>query len=300
MKLNYRFPLLFCLAAVLTLAQPSLTATAADTVTESGTPSSATAQIAQAPTLPALPADAPPAIEPTLAGIAELALTADWEGIGYLEPANSAAEQASWLKDIALPLYASAGGEHWGWLLQGWLIPNGQPALAIGRDAGFTMVRTSPDRLAFPILERQDDGWLRVQYTDGGSAWVHVDHLDNPGITLAATFSDSDATTRAVTNPSTEQTLSSQLAQADRLTFQQAVASQVLRSQPELNRNVISLVSADSLIEPLEISGDWVKVRVVSPADGCIPLSRAESEEGWMRWRGPNGDVLLAAGEGCS
>lgn len=289
MKLNRRFPYFFCLAVLLTVALPAVSSSA----TESGprVVASGSAQLAQTPALPPLPTEIPPPIAPMLSGITELRLTGDWSGIGYLQPVNPAAQQASWLEDIALPLYASAGGAHWGWLLQGWLIPNNQPALAIGRDAAFTMVRTSPERLAFPILERQDNGWLRVQYTDGGSAWVHADHLNARGIPLVATF------TPPTLNSAT---LSEQLAQADRLIFQQAVASQVLRSQPELNRNVISLVSADSLIEPLEVSGDWVKVRVVSPTDGCIPLSRADSEEGWMRWRGSNGDVLLAAGEGCS
>ncbi|MEO0540727.1 MAG: SH3 domain-containing protein [Cyanobacteria bacterium P01_A01_bin.105] len=291
MTLNRRFSFLFCLTVALTVALP-VRVTPAAPLKPSLTRTLAS-QLAQVPALPALPAEAPDPIEPIQAGITELALTPEWDGIGYLQPINPTAQQASWLRDITLPLYASAGGEHWGWLLRGWLIPNGYSALAIGRDAGFTMVRTAPDRLAFPILEQRNDGWLRVQYTDGGSAWVHADHLDSRGIALAATFVTPEETAR-------QDTMAEALVQADRLAFQQAVASQVLRSQPELNRNVISLVNADSLIEPLTIQGDWVQVRVISPATGCIPLSRAESKEGWMRWRGPDGDVLLTEGESCS
>ncbi|MEL6138396.1 MAG: SH3 domain-containing protein [Cyanobacteria bacterium J06628_6] len=289
MILNRRFSLLFCLTVTLAVALP-VRALPPHPVTTLQVP-----LVAQAPALPALPVNAPEPIEPVLDGISEVAMNEDWDGIGYLQPTSPAAEQAGWLREVSLPLYASADGEHWGWLLNGWLIPNGQPAFAIGRDAGFTMVRTAPTQLAFPILERRDDGWIRVQYTDGGSAWVHVDHLDNRGLALSATLTESP-----IANTGANISVAQQLAAAERLQFRQAVAAQVLRSQPELNRNVISLVSADSLIEPIEVSGDWVKVRVISPVDGCVPLSRAESEEGWMRWRGPDGDVLLGEGESCS
>ena len=217
----------------------------------------------------------PEAVDPALEGIVDLAETDLPVGIGYLAPAQGSGLKASWLSEVELPLYMEPGGEHWGWIWQGWLIPNGQQAFAIGRDASFTMVSVDRLTLAFPVWAAREDGWLQMQYTDGGSAWIHQEQLDDRGLELDF------------------YTWGEQLAQAEILRLRDDGDSQVLRSQPERGRNVLSLISANSLIEPLEVQDNWIRVRVTRPANGCEPLAGASEEEGWLQWQDSEGEVLM-------
>ncbi|MEM8610747.1 MAG: hypothetical protein AAGF93_01925 [Cyanobacteria bacterium P01_H01_bin.105] len=217
----------------------------------------------------------PEAITPNLEGIIDLADTDMPLGVGYLSPRRRSGVQANWLTEVELPLYSEPGGEHWGWIWQGWLIPNGQQAFAIGRDASFTMVSVDPLLLAFPVLEIRDDGWLQMQYTDGGSAWIHDDLLDDRGIELSF------------------YSWGERLAEANVVNLRNSDDAQVLRSQPERGRNVLSLVSPNSLIEPLEVKDDWIRVRVTRPANGCEPLAGASEQEGWLKWKDIDGEVLM-------
>ena len=217
----------------------------------------------------------PAAVDPNLDGIVDLADTNMPLGVGYLSPRRRAGIQASWLSDVELPLYSEPGGDHWGWIWQGWLIPNGQQAFAIGRDASFTMVSVDPLLLAFPVLEAREDGWLQMQYTDGGSAWIHREQLDDRGIELSF------------------YSWEERLVEADILDLRSRNDTQVLRSQPERGRNVLSLVSPSSLIEPLEIQDNWIRVRITRPANGCEPLAGASEQEGWLQWKDSDGEVLM-------
>ena len=217
----------------------------------------------------------PEAISPSLEGIVDLADTDMHVGVGYLSPRRQAGVEASWLSEVELPLYSQPGGEHWGWIWQGWLIPNGQQAFAIGRDASFTMVSVDPQLLAFPVLEAREDGWLQMQYTNGGSAWIHRDQLDDRGVELSFN------------------SWGERLAEADILNLRSDRDTQVLRSQPERGRNVLSLVSPSSLIEPLEVQDDWIRVRITRPANGCEPLAGASEQEGWLQWKDSRGEVLM-------
>ena len=217
----------------------------------------------------------PEAIAPDLQGIADLADTDMPLGVGYLSPRRRSGDQASWLSAVELPLYSQPGGDHWGWIWQGWLIPNGQQAFAIGRDARFTMVSVDSRLLAFPVIQAREDGWLQMQYTDSGSAWIHRDQLDDRGLELSF-YAWGD-----------------QLAEADTLYLRNENNAQVLRSQPERGRNVLSLVSSNSLIEPLEVQDDWIRVRVTRPANSCEPIAGASEEEGWLQWKDRDGEVLM-------
>ena len=55
-----------------------------------------------------------------------------------------------------------------GWLVNGWLIPNGYDPIAVGRDATFTMVQPRRGLYTFPVMEVREDGWFRFQYTPRG------------------------------------------------------------------------------------------------------------------------------------
>ncbi len=238
--------------------------------------------------LPALPTPAPTPFSPN-AGIVDLSTrTHAIRSLGQLRPRDVdslAAEdrEAGWIKSMILPLYASPGGEHWGWIYQGWLIPKGQTYLALGRDASVAMVHAYEDVYTFPVLEAREDGWFRVQYTPGGSAWAHSSQLELGAMPLVV------------------EGWETRLQAQDSVYFLQTDEAQALRSQPETTSNMLSLVAAGSLIEPLAFQGDWMQARVTRPASACRPLTGATVTEGWMQWRGNEGEALVwyQPGGGC-
>ncbi|MFK8184341.1 MAG: hypothetical protein AB8B99_13295 [Phormidesmis sp.] len=228
---------------------------------------------------PAAPSPAPTPFSPEVAGIVDLANGAESiRSLGQLRPRNVEAladDDVSWLSDVILPLYVSPGGEHWGWIYQGWLIPKGQTYLAIGRDAGFAMVRAYENLYTFPVLEARADGWFRVQYSPNGSAWAHSSQLALGDVPLAV------------------EGWETQLRSQKAVYFLEANKAQALRSQPEAATNMLSMVPSGSLIEPLDFQGDWMQVRVTRPASACRALTGATVTEGWMRWRGDNRESLV-------
>ena len=230
-------------------------------------------------TPPADPAPAPTPFVPLRSGIIDVSKGANAiESVGHLRPRDiqsSDNDGLDWVQTVNLPLYVTPGGEHWGWIYKGWLIPKGQPYLAMGRDAGFAMVRSYENLYTFPVLETRSDGWFRVQYTPGGSAWAHTSQLALGDELL------------------TVETWENRLQAQGSVYFLNSRKAQALRSQPQQSTNMISLIAADSLIEPLEFQGDWMRVRATSPIANCEPLSGAAVSEGWMRWRGDRREALV-------
>ena len=243
------------------------------------------AQISQAqPDVPAIapptnPLPAPTPFTPSIAGITDLSRGAEAiRSLGQLRPRNVEAladDDVSWLSDVILPLYVSPGGEHYGWIYQGWLIPKGQTYLAIGRDAGFAMVRAYENLYTFPVLEARPDGWFRVQYSPTGSAWAHSSQLELGDVPLAV------------------EGWEAQLRSQKSVYFLETDEAQALRSQPESANNMLAMIPSGSLIEPLEFQGDWMQVRVTRPASACRALTGATVTQGWMRWRGEERESLV-------
>ena len=233
----------------------------------------------QRPTVPPLPTDIPTAIDPDENGIVGLIPQPDDDlGIGHLRPAeldslagnnwrSSPLLNARWLRGTAIPIYAAPEGDPWGWLVNGWLLSDGHDPLAIGRDAAFSMVQVNRGLYTFPVLELREDGWFQFQYTPAGSAWAHVSHL-NLG-----------------SNPLVVEAWEDYLPAVDRIEFRRLGVSQPVRSAPSASASLQALVGPNSLIEPLDVEDDWLRVRVVQPANGCTPLPGSGSAEGWVRWR---------------
>lgn len=235
---------------------------------------------------PDLPPSVPAPFTPVLSGIVDLAAESETViGVGHLRPqrlSESSADGVDWLQSVILPLYVAPGGEHWGWIYRGWLIPEGLNALAIGRDAGFAMIQTEETLYTFPVLAVRDDGWIQVQYTSVGSAWVHSSQL-------------------ALGEPLIVERWEARLQAQEAVYFLQSDKTQALRSEPAAAANMLGLVAADSLIEPLSFEGDWMQVRVTRPTANCQPLTGATVTEGWMRWRSSEKDFLVwySPGSGC-
>ncbi|ASC70632.1 hypothetical protein XM38_015720 [Halomicronema hongdechloris C2206] len=232
--------------------------------------------------MPPRPEPVPDAIAPDPDGI--IGLTPDSDdhiGMGHLRPADlsqlqaedsteSALSQADWLGAIALPIYAEPGSDPWGWLINGWLIPNGGDPIAIGRDAAFSMLQTDDALFSFPVLIRRADGWFQFQYTPAGYAWAHTDHLALGQIEL------------------TVEPWSDHFLQSEWVRYRNPGISLPLRDEPNGNGAMVLLVGPNSYIEPLDFEGDWMRVRVTQPVEGCDPGPGARTEEGWMRWRDQN------------
>jgi hypothetical protein len=240
----------------------------------------------------ALPAPLPDPIAPLAAGITALAPGPNTAvGIGHLRPADlsplegdplasnsrsrNAILHANWLQGIALPIYPSPNSSAWGWLINGWLIPTSGPPLAIGRDAAFTMVHTERQIYTFPVMELRPDGWFRFRYTTAGDAWSHTDYLNRGTI------------------PLTLETWAAYLKDAVRVEFQRPGVAQPLRLAPSSNAPLQALVGPNSLIQPLDMEGDWLRVRVTQPVQGCTALPGANTAEGWVRWRNDADLTLL-------
>ena len=236
---------------------------------------------------PALPNSIPEPQPPHAQGIVGRSSDPDINlGIGYLRPQNldflnqpdwpaSPYLEANWLQAIALPIYAEPDDIPWGWLINGWLVIDTHDPMLVGRDASFLMVQTHYALRSFPVLEVREDGWFRFQYTSAGSAWAHQDHLNLGEIAL------------------TIETWPDHFLATGWIEFLRHGISQPLRTRPSSDDPILNLVGPDSFIEPLAFEGDWMRVRITQPTDGCVFLPGYRTQEGWMRWRNNQQQVLV-------
>lgn len=247
------------------------------------------------PPVPPRPEQMPDAQPPNSEGLLGASPDAETElGVGHLRPQNidflespdwpsSENLDANWLQRVALPIYANPSGRHWGWLINGWLVPNQQPPIAIGQDAAFLMLQTYHALRTFPVMEIRSDGWFRFQYTPAGTAWAHTSHLDLGELSL------------------TVETWQDRFLAAGWVQYRSHGASRPLRAEPTAtDSDLVGLIGPESFIEPLAFEGDWMRVRVTQPTNGCEFLPGARTQEGWMRWRDEEGRSLIwFTPEGC-
>jgi hypothetical protein len=72
-----------------------------------------------------------------------------------------------------------------------------------------------------------------------------------------------------------------------------------LRSEPAAS-TAIATISGDHALEPLEISGEWMRVRLREPSDYCRPEVVSTAREGWVRWFSPEaGPRVWYFARGC-
>ncbi|MGP1375387.1 MAG: hypothetical protein ACTS3T_21350 [Almyronema sp.] len=273
---------------------PQLVPCQAATTSSPDPTSCAIAQTTTNPAVPPLPETLPSAFQPEAAGIVGLYPEPDQDiGVGHLRPRNldffetsdwveSPLRGAGWLSEVAIPLYESPEGRHWGWIINGWLVPNGYEPIAIGRDASFTMLHTFYDLFSFPVIEVRPDGWFRFQYSSAGTVWAHTSHLNLGDIDLMVEMWEE------------------RFLEVGWVYFRNQGAAYALRSQPDTTQPLLSSVGNDSFIVPLLFEGDWMRVRVTQPVDGCEFLPGARTQEGWMRWRLPDqGARIWYPPKGC-
>jgi hypothetical protein len=125
------------------------------------------------------------------------------------------------------------------------------------------MIETGYEIPTFIVLEQRPDGWLRFRYgrAESETAWVHSCALG------PLTFT-----------PWSEWLLSPTISP---LRFR-AEEPHSLHASP--NGGVTATISGDYHLEPLEVRGTWMRVRLKQPSDFCTPEKTPKTTEGWIEW----------------
>lgn len=194
-------------------------------------------------------------------------------GIGHLQAAEIQPFDTAWIDKALIPLFAAPGGKPWGWIAKGWLLHDeGKRPLGT---AG--MLETAYETPSFLVLEENPAGWLRFRFglpadPGGGTAWLHRCHLANAAYPLR--FERWEDRFLKDENVGT-------------LFFRSKVRHS-LRSGPGTDHERLAWIEGESYeLEPLELQGDWMRVRVSQPAVSCAePGAKPDRVvEGWTKWR---------------
>ena len=198
-------------------------------------------------------------------------------GVGHLRPADEAPNAGhDWLANTLLPLYRGPDGPHWGWLAHGWLLSNDGSTRPFPSDC---LVETSYESSSMILTEWRDDGWFRIAGEkpcvgeSGGeeALWSHRSLLDLGEHELTAQLWPDFFF----------------LDEVSPLSFRQPEIPHALRSGPSADTERITWIGAAHSMEPLQVAGDWMRVRVTQPSNYCISPEDWEGveHEGWVRWR---------------
>lgn len=211
-------------------------------------------------------------------------------GVGFLKPGEGAVASTTaiqWLQQLILPLYEEAGGRPSAWLARGWLAQPGPQQWRWDELEVRGLIDTGYDAPAgFVVLETRDGGWYRFRYaapvagTDG-TAWGHESHLTLGDVELSLI------------------TWEAHFLAMDRATFFRAPGRYALRRAPTDKGDVLHWLETrereapEYSVAPLEIEGEWMRVRAQWPGGWCGDSVR-RTAEGWIRWRVSDKGPLLA------
>lgn len=194
-------------------------------------------------------------------------------GMGFLR-SDPGEHYWEWHRHIRLPLFREPGEDMpFGWIADGWLIDMQNGSRRSFGTAG--LVETEYESPSAIVYEIRATGWIRFRYLaeDNGTAWTHQCFFDLAEDPVSVT--------------TWEERLTSDLISP--LFFRREVPH-ALRAQPRAGSDRIAWIPANPAqyhLEPLEIRGDWMRVRVVAPSDYCSdPVDPTPTRsEGWVRWR---------------
>lgn len=207
-----------------------------------------------------------------------------------------------WLSRLRLPLYDAPNGKAWGWLACGWLVDLSSPDPQISQLEP-TLLQTAYETYSFVVLKEQPDGWFQLRYglptsSHQGVAWAHRSHLNLGGHVLRIQYWKDIFQPRDL----------KQTRNRGWLHFRDDAPTTYLRlkSEPAATSKVIfptdeTFLQGDYGIEPMEIQGNWMRVRVSLPQDYCVRSSQPiEFNEGWIQWWTPKqGTLLYYSARGC-
>lgn len=194
-------------------------------------------------------------------------------GVGFLR-GDGDGPVSEWHRHVRLPLFREPGQDGpFGWITDGWLVELEDTSVRPFGTSG--LVETDYESPSAIVYEIDSTGWIRFRYLpeESGTAWTHECFFD---------LGDD-----AVSVSTWEERLTSELISP--LFFRDEVPH-ALRAQPRADSERLRSVPASPAeyhLEPLEIRGDWMRVRVVQPSDYCADPADATARrsEGWVRWR---------------
>lgn len=194
-------------------------------------------------------------------------------GVGHLRLAPDAGLSPwDWQLEVRLPLFSEPDGMHSGWIADGWVELGGGGADRARPVGG--LVETGYEQVSLPVLAKREDGWLEVRYGSGPSeaGWVHACQLP-PAVVYEGW---QGLLLRDDISP----------------LFFRTEVPHALREGPGTESRRITWVPSgpgDYDLEPLEVRGEWMRVRLEIPSDYCVGPEGVQTTEweGWVRWWGP-------------
>jgi len=195
-------------------------------------------------------------------------------GIGHLHYSNQhpvvdrPTGEGDWLRRVELPLSRAPGASASTWVVGGWIIEAEAAPEPLGTQ---NLIETGYEEPSFIVLSDHPSGWLRIRFGPGsgdrGTGWTPRCALSGSPARLQFTTWD-------------EWFLSETISPL----FFRSGSPGTFYSEPSANAPHLPLISADYILEPLEVLGEWMRVTLKEPSDYCqidvTPLRR----EGWVRW----------------
>lgn len=242
-------------------------------------------------------------------GLTQKPAQPNW-GIGLLtqrhsQPAPSSQTIAvpnpgdEWFTQLCLSLYDSAQGKWWGVLTGQWVVDlSGSKAQFLEFEPN--LVQASNETYAFIVLQASPEGWFQIQYghPEGdldGTAWVNPDYLQQQHSLVVQYWRD-------VFQPvdKTQTRNRGYLYKREQLSPSITLRSNPSASSPTLFTLQSDLSGRDYGIEPLEIQGNWMRVRISIPRDFCGTEETFKFHEGWIPWWSATvGPTLYYPPRGC-
>jgi len=224
-------------------------------------------------------------------------------GTGYIGPVETAANpdtpnyllvgfaNADWVKRVVLPLYDEPNGNIDSWMACGWLMLGAQ-----AEKSEMALPLFYPGYSGFGMLVLAEDGdWLQLH--DG--IWVLRSHLQSSTVPLA--YQSWQDRYQAFMIEHANYAADDPTADWGYLFPKDPNTTLTLYSTPDAQAEPLKNLAATSSLLPLEIQGDWMRVRSYTPNNFCIDNWQGETREGWVRWMDADkgGNQLGEPYKGC-
>lgn len=215
-------------------------------------------------------------------------------GVGHLHHSYESQAPAlppgasNWLGQVALPISTTAGSAPDIWIADGWILQEGDAPRPLSREA---LVETGYEEVSFVVLEGRPDGWLRIRYDLGagndGTGWTPRCAISaGPTVLTFSYWSD------WLVNEHLSGSISP-------LFFRSEVPGP-LYGGPSVGAGRLGDIGRDYILYPIEVQGDWMRVRVAEPSDYCEFDVESVTREGWVRWYTPDlGPAVWYFTRGC-
>lgn len=194
-------------------------------------------------------------------------------GVGHLRPAREE-DREHWIRHVLMPLSATPGAPPAAWFAGGWIVPAGGGAPRAAGSSG--AIETGYETVSLIVLEIRDGEWLRIRFAPGdegsSTAWVSRCDLEK-------------LRPRVVYEPWEALLGSSELSPL----YFRTGGPRALRRAADPDAELLAWIPAEGskyALEPLEVQGDWMRVRMKVPSDYCAETRiKPAVREGWIRWR---------------